>query len=85
MTFYSRKILQGVLLRCSKPDQIEHILYQFLEGPARGHFLPRATTLKVMNIGDYWPSVFKDTHFWVRNNMQCSIFVGKEKLAVMPL
>ena len=60
-----KKDLQGVLLRCIKPNQIEHILHQFHEGCARGHFSPRATTLKVIKAGYYWPSVFKDTHSWV--------------------
>ena len=80
-----KKDLQGVLLRCIKLDQVEHILYQFHEGPAGGHFSPRATALKVMKAGYYWPSVFKDAHLWVRKCKQCAIFAGKEKLSAMPL
>ena len=62
-----KKDLQGVLLRCIKLSLVDHILYQFHEGLARGDFSPRATALKVMKVGYYWPSVFKDAHSWWEN------------------
>ena len=73
------------MLRCVRPDQVDHILHQFHEGPVGGHFSPRATTLKVMKVGYYWPNVFKDAHFWVRKCKKCEIFDGKEKLVALPL
>ena len=73
------------MLRCIKLDKIEHILHQFHDRPAGGHFSPRATALKVMKAGYYWPSVFKDVHLWVRKCKQCAIFAGKERLSAMPL
>ena len=77
-----KKDLQGVLLRCIKLGQI---LHQFHEGSIGGHFLPRAIALRVMKVGYYWPNVFKDAHSWVRKCKRCSIFAGKDKLAVLPL
>ena len=58
-----KKDSQGVLLRCVRPDQVDHILHQFHEGPIIGHFSPRAIALKVMKAGYYWPNVFKDANF----------------------
>ena len=58
-----KKDLQVILLRCVRPDQVDHILHQFHEGLAGGHFSPRATTLKVMKASYYWPSIFRDVHF----------------------
>ena len=54
-----KKYLQGLLLRCVRQDQVDHILDQFHEGPAGGHFSPRATALKVMKVGYYWLSCLK--------------------------
>ena len=80
-----KKDLQGILLRCVRLDQVDHILHQFHEGLAGGHFSPRAIAIKVMKAGYYWPNVFKDTHSWVSKCKKISIFAGKEKLAVLPL
>ena len=38
-----------------------------------------------MKASYYWPSVFKDAHFWVRRCQKCVVFVGKERLVTLPL
>ena len=64
---------------------MDHILHQFHEGPARGHFSPRAIALKVMKARYYWPNVFRDAHSYVRRCKKCIVFARKEKLAALPL
>lgn len=61
-----KKDYNNILLRCIEPDQIEIVLKEFHEGPARGHFAARTIALKIMRAGYYWPELFKNTHSWVR-------------------
>ncbi|XP_057821519.1 chitinase 2-like [Cryptomeria japonica] len=43
-----KKDYNNILLRCIEPDQIEIVLKEFHEGPARGHFAARTIALKIM-------------------------------------
>ncbi|XP_059066329.1 uncharacterized protein LOC131857648 [Cryptomeria japonica] len=75
----------SVLLRCIKLDQIDKVLQEFHERHAGGHFAARTIALKIMRVGYYWPDLFKDAHSWVRKCEKCSLFVGKQRLATLPL
>eukprot|EP00253_Pinus_taeda_P033683 PITA_33683 len=46
--------------RCIREDEIFDILKACHEGPCRGHFAEKRTSHKVLQIGYYWPTIFKD-------------------------
>lgn len=80
-----RKDHNGVLLRCIDSERVADVLFEFHDGASGGHFSPRTTTFKIMRAGYYWPSIFKDSHDYVRRCIKCVIFVGKERFAALPL
>lgn len=61
-----RRNLNGVLLRCIIGDQTKKLLEEFYNGPSGGHLFARTIAMKIMRVGYYWPSLFSDTHSWVR-------------------
>ena len=74
-----------VLLRCLEKDDAEHILIELHDGPTGGHFSRETTTHKVLGVGYYWPTLFKDAHAPAR---KCEIFqvnVGRERRLAFPL
>ena len=48
-----RKDLNGALLRCTKPNQVDRMVKEFHDGLESGHFLARTTTMKIMRNGYY--------------------------------
>lgn len=77
---YSRK-----LLKCIDTAETQKILFEFHDGSVGGHFNPRTIAWKIRRAGFYWPTLFKDTHSWVRKCGKCAMFVGKERLVAFPL
>jgi len=61
------------------------MLEEFHGGSVGGHFAPRVTTLKIMKFGYYWPKVFSDCYEWIKRCKNCAFFIGKERLAALPL
>jgi hypothetical protein len=74
-----------VLLRCLEKADVERVLKELHYGFAGGHFAGETTTQKKLGAGYYWPSLFKDTHAYVRKCKVCQISVGKDKKATIPL
>lgn len=70
-----KRDINGILLRCVDYDKIQKILSEFHEGPIRGHFSACNTTLKIMKVGYYWPSIFKDYFEWIRKCKKCAFFI----------
>lgn len=80
-----RKDHNGVLLRCIDSEKIGDVLFEFHDGPSGDHFSPITTAYKIMRARYYWPSIFKDSHDYVRKCIKRAMFVGKERLAALPL
>lgn len=80
-----RKDFNGTLIRCIEEDQAERMVKELHDGLDGGHFLARTTTMKIMRVGHYWPSLFHDCHIYVRKCEKCAFFSGKQKLASLPL
>ena len=55
------------------------------DGPARGHFSKDTTTHKILRVGYYWPTLFKDAHAHVRKCDTCERSVGRQDKAAGPL
>lgn len=46
--------------RCIREDEIYDILKSCHDGPCGGHFADRRTGHKILQMGYYWPMIFKD-------------------------
>ena len=57
-----RQNYDQVLLRCLEKDDAEHILTELHDGPPGGHFSRETFAHKVLRVGYYWPTLFKDAH-----------------------
>eukprot|EP00253_Pinus_taeda_P031083 PITA_31083 len=57
--------------RCIREDEIFDILKACHDGPCGGHFTERRTRHKVLQIGYYWPTIFKDAKKFVQAYESC--------------
>jgi transposase InsO family protein len=58
---------------------------EFHKGLCGGHHATKTTTHKILRGGYYWPSIFSYVHKFVRSFQPCQFFIGKQKLATLPL
>jgi hypothetical protein len=75
----------GMLLRCLSHSKSIEIMKEIHEGICGGHFAPMVTSHRIIRVGFYWPTLFRDVHAFVRKCLPCQKFFGKEKRVVMPL
>ena len=54
-----------VIRRCVPEEEIESILTHCHALACGGHFRGNRTTVKVLQLGFYWPTLFKDAHHFV--------------------
>ena len=80
-----RKDYNDLLLRCMDNDHFDKILFEFHDGPPRGHYSRKTTTFKVVRAGYYCSSLFKDAHAWVGKCVKCAMFAKKERLLALLL
>eukprot|EP00253_Pinus_taeda_P009852 PITA_09852 len=57
--------------RCIREDEIFDILKAFHDRPCGGHFAKRRTAHKVLQMGYYWPTIFKDAKKFVQACDSC--------------
>jgi hypothetical protein len=62
-----RKNYDGVLLQCLEKKEVDKVLKDMHDGPARGHFLGDIISLNILRVGYYWPFLFKDSHAYSRS------------------
>ena len=80
-----RQNYDQVLLRCLEKYDAEHILTKLHDGPAGGHFSGEATAHKVLRVGYYWPTLFKDAHAHAQKCEICQVNAGRERRPAFPL
>jgi hypothetical protein len=56
----------GVILRCVDKEEVDKLVTKLHAGHCGGHFAARTTTHKILRAGYYWPTIFSDTHQYVR-------------------
>ena len=56
-----------IIRRCVRQDEVLDILKSCHDEPCGGHFVDKRTTYKILNLGYYWPSLFKDCKKYVRS------------------
>eukprot|EP00253_Pinus_taeda_P008335 PITA_08335 len=74
-----------VLLRCLEKTEAEKVLQELHNGPARGHYVVDATAHKILRTRYYWPTLFKDSHSYMRKCQVCQTTAGRQKKPSMPL
>ena len=57
-----RNNCDGVLLRCLEHEDATKVVKELHDGTAGGHYSGDTTTHKILRVGFYWPTLFKDTH-----------------------
>ena len=75
----------SVLLRCLEKTEAEKVLQELHDGPAGGHYAGDATAHKILRAGYYWPTLFKDSHSYVRKCQICQTTAGRQRKPSMPL
>ena len=60
-----------VIRRCVLEEEIESILNHCHTLACGRHFGGQRTTAKVLQLGFYWPSLFKDAHQFVSTSDKC--------------
>jgi hypothetical protein len=61
-----RRNYDGMLLRCVDATKAQELIKEFHEGICGGNFSPTTTAHKIIRVGYYWPSIFKDSYAMVR-------------------
>eukprot|EP00253_Pinus_taeda_P034734 PITA_34734 len=71
--------------RCLEKLEAQKVLQELHDGPAGGHFGADTTTHKIIHGGYYWPTLFKDTHEYVRKCQSCQTTSGRQRKPAFPL
>jgi hypothetical protein len=56
--------------RCLTSSKV-HIVFKELDGVAGKHFVVDITTKKILDVGYWWPTLFKDTHEFCKSYDSC--------------
>jgi hypothetical protein len=80
-----RKNFDGVFLRCLEKEESERVLDELHTGEVGGNFGGDTTAHKVLRVGYYWPTLFKDAHTLSRKCIICQKVAGWVKKAAFPL
>jgi hypothetical protein len=75
----------GVILRCVDKEEVDKLITELHAGHCGGHFAARTMTHKILRAGYYWPTIFSDTHRYVRACQPCQFFTDKQRLPALPL
>jgi len=80
-----RQNYDSVLLRCLEKPEAQKVLQELHDGPAGGHFGADTTAHKIIHAGYYWPTLFRDTHEYVRKCQSCQTSSGRQRKSAFPL
>jgi hypothetical protein len=80
-----RQNFDGVLMRCLEKDEAEKVLLELHAGEAGGNFGGDTTAHKVLRVGYYWPTLFRDTHALCRKCIICQKASGRLQKPAFPL
>eukprot|EP00253_Pinus_taeda_P005868 PITA_05868 len=70
---------------CLEKTEAEKVLQELHDGPAGRHYAGDATAHKILRAGYYWPTLFKDSHSYVRKCQVRQTTAGRQKKPSMPL
>jgi hypothetical protein len=70
---------------CLARDEADKVLSELHVGEVGGHFSGDTTTHKVLRVGYYWPTLFKDCHTLCHKCIICQKALGRVQKAAFPL
>jgi hypothetical protein len=62
--------------KCLTTSKAQIVLKELHEGVAKGYFAVDIITNKILNVGYWWPTLFKDTHEFCRSCDSCQNIGG---------
>jgi hypothetical protein len=74
-----------IIQRCVREDEVFNILKACHDEPCGGHFVDKRTTYKVLRLGYFWPTLFKDAKKYVRSCDNCQQMGRPVQADEMPL
>ena len=80
-----RRNYDSILLRCLEKTEAHKVLQELHNGPAGGHFGGDTIAHKIIHVGYYWPTLFRDTHDYVRKLEICQTASGRQRKPIFPL
>ena len=78
--FLYKQCVDQIIRRCVPKEEMESILHHCHSCEVGRHFGATKTAAKVLQLGFYWPSLFKDSFNFVANCDRCQglgIYLGK--------
>jgi hypothetical protein len=75
----------GVLIRCLEHDDAETILKTLHDSLVGGNCLEETMAHKILRVGYYWPTFFRDGHAYARKCKSCQVCISREKRPSIPL
>ena len=79
-----RNNYDGVFLRCLEQEDAKKVITELHDGPRGGHFFGVTTAHKILRVGYYWPTLFKDAHAHVKKCDVCQTGGGRKAKAAGP-
>nr|CAN67232.1 hypothetical protein VITISV_028396 [Vitis vinifera] len=83
--FLFKYCVDQIIRKCVPEDEQQGILNHCHENACGGHFASKKTTMKVLQSGFTWPSLFKDTHIMCRSCDRCQRLGKLTKRNQMPM
>eukprot|EP00253_Pinus_taeda_P010952 PITA_10952 len=74
-----------ILRRCVREEEVFDILLACHNGPCGGHFAAKRTTFKVLQAGNYWPTLHQDARRYTSQYDRCQIMGKTTPKDEMPL
>jgi hypothetical protein len=74
-----------ILLKFLDENESKQVTAEMHIGVCGEHHHWKATTLKILRAGYYWPTLFSDVFSIVRAFNECQMFTGKHKLLSLPM
>ncbi len=71
----------GVSRRTIGKRDTSRLLYEFHDGFCGGHFVGRITVEKILQVGYYWPTLFKDAHDYCRSCDVCQAYAQRSTVS----
>lgn len=74
-----------IIRRCVQEDETFDILKSCHDEPCGYHFANKRTTYKVLHLGYYWPTLFRDAKAYVKSCDSCQRMGKLVQIDEMPL
>ena len=79
MVSYLGRTMTRFYLQCLEKYDAKHILTDLHDGSVGNHLSRETTAHKVLRVGYYWPTLFKDEHAHAHKCQICQVNVGRER------